>query len=129
VPYKDPERRKEYNRRYHAENREKHLASNRAWRDENAESYREAKRRSALLRRYGISQEQFVDLFEAQDGACAICGTSEPGGRRNTLHIDHCHDTGKVRGLLCNPCNLMLGLAKDNPAALTRAADYLLESR
>ena len=61
---------------------------------------------------------------------CEICGTRGKtfNGKNKSLHIDHCHVTGKVRGVLCPECNHMLGKAKDNPVLLRRAADYLEES-
>lgn len=74
--------------------------------------------------RYGITKEQFDDMLSAQNNACAICGTSEPRGR-GAFHVDHCHETQNIRGLLCNLCNTGLGRFKDNPAALRKAALYL----
>jgi hypothetical protein len=65
-------------------------------------------------------------MLAAQDGACVICGTTEPGDNwHRGLHIDHCHATGRVRGLLCQNCNQMLGKAHDDPAVLRKAAQYL----
>jgi hypothetical protein len=66
-----------------------------------------------------------------QDRLCAICGSRENrkinGKYATELSIDHCHRTGKVRGLLCHCCNLALGLFKDNPALLEKAASYLMK--
>ena len=59
-------------------------------------------------------------IYSSHNGACDICG-SRPG----KLHLDHCHTTGKYRGLLCKPCNLALGHFRDNVDALRRAIDYL----
>jgi hypothetical protein len=72
-------------------------------------------------KKYGISAQDYDILFEKQDGRCAIC-------RKKTdkrLSIDHDHNTGKVRALLCNSCNLMLGFARDNKTILRLAIDYL----
>lgn len=74
---------------------------------------------------YGITEQQYADLMEKQGNACAICGTTEWAGRHKVPHVDHCHDTGKVRGILCHDCNLMLGNAKDDPDRLRAAARYL----
>lgn len=75
---------------------------------------------------YGMTQDQFNEMLESQGGACAICGSSEWLGTKDHVpHVDHDHVTGKVRGLLCGDCNLMLGKAKDDPARLRAAADYL----
>lgn len=74
-----------------------------------------------IKNRYGLSIEGFESLIAIQKGVCAICG-AEPNGR---LHIDHCHTTGKVRGLLCVKCNLAIGLMNDNTALLLKAIQYL----
>lgn len=77
-----------------------------------------------LRRRYGISLEQYEAMLELQDGRCAICGRhGDEFGRR--LAVDHCHETGKVRGLLCINCNPGIGAFRDNPELLRRAASYL----
>ena len=65
-------------------------------------------------------------MLTAQSGGCAICGRKpEQQKRYQTLHVDHCHETGKVRGLLCDQHNLLLGQFNDDPKLLRRAADYL----
>lgn len=76
----------------------------------------------ALRKRYGISVEEYEKFLEKQDGMCAIC-LSEPGRRR--LDVDHSHDTGEVRGLLCELCNKALGGFNDDPDLLQRAIMYL----
>jgi hypothetical protein len=74
---------------------------------------------------------EYRSLLDEQGNACAICGDADDnkwsrgGLRRDGWHIDHCHETGKVRGVLCPPCNLMLGYARDNVDTLRRAIDYL----
>lgn len=75
------------------------------------------------LRRYGVTQEWYDATFEAQDRGCAICLTVEPGGKG--WAIDHCHASGKARGILCSNCNSALGLLKDNVRAIRRAIEYL----
>jgi hypothetical protein len=83
---------------------------------------RERKREHArTCRRYGISVEQFDEMFARQHGACGIC--ERPF--QHTPHIDHDHATHTVRGLLCNMCNLGLGHFEDNPTFLRNAARYL----
>jgi ribosomal protein L24E len=64
----------------------------------------ETHRRQSLRRRYGLTIEQFDEMLAEQGGVCAICGTDTPLGR-GTFHVDHDHQTGQVRGLLCHPCN------------------------
>src|SRR5437763_1948078 len=63
----------------------------------------ESKRRYSLGKLYGITPEQWEEIFETQGSACGVCGATEPRGGR--WHTDHCHDTGKVRGILCFKCN------------------------
>lgn len=79
-----------------------------------------------LKRNYGITDADFDRMFDEQDGRCAICGTDEPGGGYNTLHVDHNHETGFVRGLLCNNCNRGLGMFSDDAWRLEAATAYLL---
>lgn len=115
-------------------NREKHLAaSKKAYADDpvlgisKAKAWREAnpsRNTSNYLKRlYGITIEQRDALFEAQGRVCAICGTDEPSGVN--WHVDHCHSSKAVRGILCHRCNLMLGNARDNPDTLLKAVTYL----
>lgn len=77
-----------------------------------------------IRRTYGITLEQYEEMLNDQNGGCAICGkTPEQENRR--LPIDHCHDTGRVRGVLCAKCNQALGMFNDNPDLLCNAAEYL----
>lgn len=80
-----------------------------------------------LRERYGISVEEYNSLFDFQDGRCAICETHQID-LKTRLCVDHCHDTGEVRGLLCHSCNVSVGLMQDNAHRFKRAAEYL-ESR
>lgn len=73
-------------------------------------------------RRYGITEDCYRTMLEEQGGVCAVCFAS-PSGRR--LDVDHCHDTGEVRGLLCNRCNQALGLLQDDEDRLRRAIEYI----
>ena len=84
------------------------------------------KREDAMRRAYGIGMAEFEQLLAAQHGACAICGGPSNGpGKR--FHVDHCHDSKRIRGLLCGKCNTLIGLADDSPERLRRAAIYLEE--
>lgn len=83
-----------------------------------------------LERRYGITQEQLEEMNVAQSGKCKICRKEESGRvERGRLYIDHCHITGKVRGLLCHQCNAGLGMFKDNLESLAAAIEYLKGSK
>lgn len=93
-------------------------------REEHGLSYAE----SDLKRKYGIGLAEYSQMFMAQNGKCAIC-SSEYGGHRNgeqkALAVDHDHKTGKVRGLLCEPCNQGLGKFKDDRNIILEAFNYL----
>jgi len=87
-------------------------------------------RANNLLKKYGMSVAEYDEMHYAQQGCCAICETPETlvrGGRVIRLSVDHCHDTGRIRALLCNFCNTALGKMKDNAALLRRAAAYVEE--
>lgn len=80
-------------------------------------------RDSHVKHTYKLSTQQYKDLKSQQGGKCAICKNScSTHGR---LSVDHCHSTGKVRGLLCANCNRALGLFKENPEVLSSAISYL----
>jgi len=81
-------------------------------------SWRQKKRLESV---YGISQKQYEIMLARQGGLCAICNIKPD----KTLCVDHCHETGQVRGLLCNSCNSMLGFSKDSPRRLEAGAVYL----
>jgi hypothetical protein len=84
-----------------------------------------AKERARTLRGFGLTEAQYDAMLNKQGQVCAICQTTDPGGRGNWC-IDHCHETGVVRGLLCVRCNSGLGFFDDNPHILSSARDYLL---
>ena len=86
-----------------------------------------AYRNAELQRRYGITQQDYEVMIAEQNKQCAICNTTEPGGRHNRGYfvVDHCHTTGKVRKLLCNNCNTALGLVGDNVDTLHKMINYL----
>lgn len=82
-------------------------------------------RRSKLKRNFGLSLEDYEKILASQNGKCAICGTSEPGGR-GSFAVDHCHQSEVIRGLLCNRCNVGLGHFNDDPHLLLMAVDYII---
>lgn len=88
--------------------------------------YRRRRREAMVFYTYGITPEELDALIEKQGGRCVIC-SGPPNGPGTRLHIDHCHQTGRVRGLLCAKCNTMIGLADNDPCRLRDAADYLKE--
>lgn len=84
---------------------------------------REHNRRKGLARRYGMTIEQYDAMSEAQGGVCAICKREPEGTSRwGRLHVDHDHDTGEIRGLLCAPCNTALGKFKTTEVLMAAIA-------
>lgn len=81
------------------------------------------------LKTYGITVEQYTALMEAQAGLCAICEAPEHLEHFESLCVDHDHETGEVRGLLCNRCNRAIGLLQDRYDLVQTAADYLKNAR
>lgn len=90
---------------------------------------KEAQRHYGLKRYYGMSVNEYSEMFQKQDGKCAICRQPETGkdrhGNIRVLAVDHCHETGAVRELLCYSCNSMLGQARDKVEVLLAGAEYL----
>lgn len=103
---RNAEKRRVYSRAYHAQNPERVLKWN--------------------LRKYrGMAIETYKAMLDSQGGACAICTKPFGGAKLSRPHVDHCHQSGVVRGLLCGRCNSMLGFAGDAPSVLASAAGYL----
>ena len=122
--------------------RRKHIDN---WHERNIDHVRERRRESnvryrqsdhgyikarlgGIKRRYGLEPEDFYALFERQGGRCAVCSTEldlADRDRTGQLHVDHCHDSGKVRGILCGPCNRGLGCFFDDRDRLRAAIAYL----
>jgi hypothetical protein len=124
-------------REYHAKNREARNAARREWSLKNPEKQREATQRwwrenpdrikdTILRSKYGISLERYNQILQEQGGGCGICG-GPPQGGRGGYHVDHNHETGVVRGILCGHCNLLLGHAKESLDVLTKAQAYLIK--
>jgi hypothetical protein len=108
------------------------IASAQDWQARNPEraaevdaAYKARNRRKIKLTMYKLTEDELSALEAEQAGRCRICGT-EVG---HALVIDHCHEAGYVRGLLCGQCNLGLGAFRDDPARLTAAIAYLEEAR
>jgi hypothetical protein len=145
-----PEENREYMRAYYAANKEKWNYRTPEWREawnakRRAQYAANTERREAIkaqvrsynarnplakrknaLKAYGIDHAEYQRLLDLQGGGCAICGSTETKDSRGIrLHVDHCHATGKVRGILCAQCNMGLGKFHDEPARLELAAAYL----
>jgi hypothetical protein len=79
------------------------------------------------MKQLGLTMKDWNELFEKQGGRCATCGIHQ-SELIKSLGVDHCHETMKVRGLLCTPCNSALGFVRDNPTVLQRMIVYLKEN-
>lgn len=115
--------REEYTRRRlkrYYENRENRLLRNRESYKKNRKKLILKSKMYGIKARYGISYEQYLGMVKERNGICDICGNSE-----RILSIDHCHKTGKIRGLLCFRCNTALGSLDDNIDILASAISYL----
>lgn len=99
---------------------------NKNWRKNNQEKVKIQNRKDQLKYKlkniYNLKEKDLQKMINIADGKCMICN------RKTFLHIDHCHSTGKVRGLLCKNCNLGIGLFKDNPEILKSCIEYLTSS-
>lgn len=91
--------------------------------------YMKAASRRAVHRIHGITADQYDQMLADQGFQCAICGEPHKDEKFKRLHVDHCHETGKIRGLLCTLCNTALGKMKDDPDRLRKAADYIEASK
>lgn len=109
-------------RAYGAKNREARRAYTKKWREENATP--EYNRNRSLRHRYGIDAKRYDQMLDEQGGVCAICGGTNPDGKR--LSVDHDHSTGEVRKLLCLTCNWQVGFVENNPGHLEKLMKYLL---
>lgn len=97
----------------------------RKWAKDNPEKVKNSRRKTKLKQKYGIDVEQYDRMYDEQNGVCYIC--EQPHVRRS-LNVDHCHSTGKIRKLLCDKCNMVLGLVNDSEKLLLRMKDYLNEN-
>lgn len=95
------------------------------YKDQKCEAKKAQVMRWHLQTRYGITIEEFDRMFALQSGVCAICHKPEKDNYKRRLSVDHDHNTGKVRGLLCHACNTAIGKFGDNPDRLESAARYL----
>ena len=135
---------------YQEDNREKRLAQQKEYREKNKEAikeYREKNKEQIAAQRkeyneknkeqkaaywrekkYGLSSEDYKNMLDEQNDKCKICLTSFTILDTKHIHVDHCHTTNKIRGILCGMCNLGLGHFKDDIQKLTKAINYLQEN-
>lgn len=105
----NPDRAKELKKNWISKNREKYLSSS---------------RNTALKIRYGITLEDYNRKFSAQNGKCAICNIQSDEGKKR-LRVDHCHSSLKIRDLICQPCNTIVGMCFENIEILKSAIKYI----
>lgn len=114
-----------------------HIKTTEKYRKKNPELYKKAskkywdnlnekKKHNNWIKRYGISAEEYQKMYDDQKGVCKIC--QNQCQTKQTLSVDHCHKTGKVRGLLCIKCNTALGMLNDNVLLFKEAINYLIHS-
>jgi len=106
-------------------------AARATYKERNREKFLQTAREVNWRMRFGMEPEDYDRMFEEQNGQCAICGSENPNGatskstKTRNFSVDHCHETGKIRGLLCTSCNRGLGLLGDTVASLRAALEYL----
>lgn len=105
--------------------REEYNAYQRDWRQKNPDVDHEYQRRSRYKQKYGITTEHYDALLALQNGKCALCDNGPETERYKRLNVDHCHETGAIRGLLCTSCNHALGRLGDTAARMERVLAYL----
>jgi hypothetical protein len=130
---KRKERARERSREWYEVHKEQIRSRRRAYREAHKEqmrgymkvynkTHKERLRKQSREYRYGVTPEMYEGLSREQSGRCAICRQSPI---RRHLAVDHCHDTGVIRGLLCHRCNTAIGLLRNDAAKCRHAAEYL----
>lgn len=117
---RNPEAARKRAREWHKNNHARHLAYMAERRKTHADHILSSKLQST----FGINLDEYNAMLASQNGGCAICGKSSEENKKR-LAVDHCHNSKKVRGLLCSPCNQAIGLFKDSTELLQSAISYL----
>ena len=119
----NPRNRTEWGKQYYKDNKEKINKRFNQWAKDNPEKHKNGQRESKLKCKYGLSHEDWLAMWEGQDGKCKIC--EKPFINLSKAFVDHDHKTGKIRGLLCSKCNGGIGFFDDNQKLIMRAINYL----
>jgi hypothetical protein len=122
----NPDRIRKIRRKYYEKNRESIIGKEKIRYNANPEKFKDGSRKMRLSS-YGLTIDQYNTMNIKQAGMCAIC--AGPPVHHKRLSVDHDHDTGQIRGLLCTECNSGLGFFKDSILILERATQYLKRSR
>lgn len=121
---------KEQDAQWRLTNRQRLLEYHRAYSKENRRNTGPKARLQHVKRLYNLDADTYLGMVLKQENLCAICGNVETSKNKNgdvrPLCVDHCHTTGKVRGLLCNKCNALLGHANDDISVLENSIKYLM---
>jgi len=138
MPHKKREDYNKYMSGYRARNKEKlraisrksyfrhkikRIEKSREWYCNNRERVKTLARKRVYAQAYKITLDEYDRMLSLQNGVCAIC--LKPDKQNRKLSVDHCHSTGKVRGLLCRACNSYIGYICDSPINATRLLEYL----
>lgn len=111
---------REWQRRWREKNREKHNALAKIYYQKHKHKHKDRFRNYHLLTKYGITLEDKIKMESEQNGRCLICGRDKSLIARKVFHVDHCHITGRVRGLLCSICNGNLGWYEKNKLSIEK---------
>lgn len=120
--------RKEKATLWQKEHKEEVNTRNRKWAEDNYEQKFNSSKNSKLLKEYGIDLDEYNEMLENQNHVCKICGNPETKKLNNItwkLSVDHCHETGKIRGLLCSKCNVGLSKFNEDEQLFLNAISYL----
>lgn len=91
----------------------------------NTDRSKKARRSWRLKSKYGLTDDEYNQMYISQNKSCAICESKTPGKRVNNFSVDHCHETGVIRGLLCVRCNVLLGRLNDDLEFINKIVKYL----
>ena len=119
----NPEKRAEQKKRHYLKNNDRIDQKTKDWYNNNKERYYG----NSIKRKYGVTLSEYNALRAKQNYRCAICGDHENDVGKK-MYVDHNHDTGKIRKLLCTRCNVGIGMMRDNPEILENAAKYIREN-
>ena len=120
--------RREKSSLWQKQNKERVNEKNRKWAKDNYDKKYDNSKNSKLLKEYGITLDEYNKMSESQNHCCKICGkgeTKELNGTKWKLSVDHCHKTGKIRGLLCSKCNVGLAKFEEDEQQFINAIKYL----
>jgi hypothetical protein len=120
MAYKNPQDKIIYDKKYYLKNKNKIKKANREYRK--TERGQLAHKNGELKRKFGITLDEYDDIFNEQGGVCLICHQPEFNRR---LAVDHEHQTGKIRGLLCTRCNHIIGYLEKKPELIKKFLDYI----